>query len=212
MNQKQAASSLRWLYPVWLVVSMFGLLFVRATLINPTDAAATIHNLQAHETLFRLGIASNLLTQLLFIVVVLVLFKLFASVNKTAAALMVILALVSVPLAMGNELNQLAALPLLGEDPGRVMFYVSDLYKYGLLIVEIFWGLWLFPLAYLIRASEFFPKWLGTAVGVAGAGYLVGTFTQLLFPSLTGLIAVANLLTLGEVIFVFWILFKGIKT
>ena len=123
---------------------MFGLLYVNSQLVVSDDAVATANNLVSNELLFRAGIVSNLITQLLFIVIPLFLFRLFEEVDRIQALLMVILALVSVPIAMLNELMNVAAL-LTTSDPGQMQLFV-DLNAQGVAIASIFWGLWLFPL------------------------------------------------------------------
>ncbi len=212
MTQRQAVTSLRFLYPIWTVFGMFSLLYVPSTLIAPENAATTANNIMTNELLFRTGIVGSLITQLLFIIVVLVLYNLFKTVNKDYSLLMVIFALVGVPIAMLNELNHFAVLPLLGStDYSQIMLFVDDLYNQGILIASIFWGLWLFPLGYLIFKSGYFSKALGALVAVAGFGYLLGSFTHFLFPDYKIVLLVFELMTFGEVIFVFWLLIKGAK-
>src|SRR5258708_3042074 len=92
----------------------FSLVYVPSALIVPEDAAATASKIMASESLFRLGIASNLLSQICFVIVSLLLYQLFKPVNKNMAALMVILNLLGVPIVMFNELNRLAVLFVLG--------------------------------------------------------------------------------------------------
>src|SRR5579859_4779752 len=91
----------------------FSLAYVPSTLIVPGDIAATASKIMASESLFRLGIASNLLSQTCFVFVSLLLYQLLKPVNKNVAALMVILNLLGVPIVMFNELNRLAILVLL---------------------------------------------------------------------------------------------------
>ena len=102
-----------------------------------------------------------------FILVSLALYKLLKPVNKNHAFLMVIFVLVSVPITMLTLLNQSAVLLLLsGADylkvfevdqlHAQVMLFL-DLHIHGIGIVQIFWGLWLFPLGYLVSSRVFFP-------------------------------------------------------
>ncbi|NIO69732.1 MAG: DUF4386 family protein [Anaerolineae bacterium] len=71
LSQRKAVTVLRILFPIWLVVGIFGIMYVPTTLIVPGDAAATANNLMANELLFNLGILSSLITQLIHIVFVL---------------------------------------------------------------------------------------------------------------------------------------------
>jgi len=209
LSQQKAVTILRILYPIWAIVGFFSVMYVPTTLIVAKDAAATASNIMANESLFRMGIAGSLITQLIIIFVVLVLYKLFKPVNKNHASLMVIFALVGVPIAMLNTLNRIAALLLLNS-ADQMMFFLN-LNEQGVLIASIFWGLWLFPLGYLIYKSGYFPKIFGILVTVAGFGYLIGSFTYFLLPGYETIIQVFDLMTMGEVFFMGWVLLKGAK-
>ena len=156
-----------------------------------------------------MGIAGSLITQLIQIVVVLILYQLFKSVNKNNATLMVLFALVGIPIAMLNTLNKLAAL-LLTNNADLMMLFLN-LNQQGILIASIFWGLWLFPLGYLIYKSGYFPKIIGIFVGIAGIGYLLATFVHFILPTYETIIQLLDFMTMGEVIFLIWIVLKGAK-
>jgi hypothetical protein len=76
----------------------------------PGDAATTVNNIMASESLFRLGFVIDLIHYTILMLLPLALYKLLKPVNKNHALLMVILVLVGVPIAMLNLLNQFAAL------------------------------------------------------------------------------------------------------
>lgn len=136
---------------------------------------------------------SDLVAATVHIFLALPLYKLLKSVNKNQAVLMVILALVGVPIAMLNMLNHFAALLLLsGADyltaftadqlQALVMFFL-DLLDHGFFIDFIPWGLWLFPLGYLVFKSGYIPRILGVLLIIAGIGYLIDFVTLFLFPN-----------------------------
>jgi hypothetical protein len=145
----------------------FGLLYV-PTLVVPDDAEATAARILASESTVRLSMASALLSQVGFVFVVLALWRLFRPVDKTMAFLMVVFLLLGVPIAMIDELNHLAVLWLLrGADHAAAFstsqlhslaFLFLDLRQYGLAIAGIFWGLWLFPMGYLVFRADFLPR------------------------------------------------------
>ena len=209
LSKHKAVTLLRLLYPIWAIVGLFSIMYVPATLIVSGDAAATAANIIADESLFRMGIAGSLITQLIQIVVVLVLYRLFRSVDKNHASLMVIFALVGIPIAMLNTLNRIAALQLLNSADQMMLFL--NLNAQGVIIASIFWGLWLFPLGYLIYKSGYFPRILGILVIIAGFGYLLGSFMHLLLPAYGTIASVLELMTFGEVLFMVWVLLKGAK-
>ncbi|KAF5425014.1 MAG: protein of unknown function (DUF4386) [Candidatus Methanocomedens sp.] len=221
LTQQKAVTILRILYPIWAVVGIFSIMYVPATLIVAEDAAATASIILANESLFSMGIAGSLITQLILIVVVLVLYKLFKPVNKNHASLMVIFALVGVPIAMLNTLNRIAALLLLsGADYLKVfgadqlqalMMFFLNLNEQGVIITSIFWGLWLFPLGYLIYKSGYFPKIFGILMVMAVFGYLIGFFMHILLPNYEAIAPVLDLMTVGEIVFMGWVVLKGAK-
>ncbi len=63
------------------------------------------------------------------------------------------------------------------------MLLLLDTQHYGILIAQIFFGLWLVPLGYLAyRSSGMFPKWLGVLLILGGVCYLVDLLAAFLVP------------------------------
>ncbi|MBT4166044.1 DUF4386 domain-containing protein [archaeon] len=209
ISQKQAVNLLRFLYPLWALVGLFSIAYIPSKFIVSGDAIVTANNIIANGLLFRLGIAGNLLTHLIHIIVVLILYQLFKSVDKKQAMLIVILGLIGVPIAMFNEVFKAAAL-LLINNPEQMMFFL-DLHGMGIIIASVFWGLWLIPQGMLIYKSGYFPKIFGHLMIIAGVAYTTMAFVQIIFPHLTTVISMLEMITMGEVLFMIWVLFKGAK-
>jgi uncharacterized protein DUF4386 len=112
---KNPGRSIGLLYLLVTILGIFALLYVPRKLIVHGDATATAGNIAAHGTLFRAGIACNLVSEILFAAVVLALHDLFKRINQRQAAIMLALTAVALPIAMLNELNAIAAL-ILGRD------------------------------------------------------------------------------------------------
>src|SRR5216117_2101121 len=85
------------LYQLASLPAHFALIYVPGKLIVPGDAVATADHIRASETLFRLGIASELFGFIIFIFVVLALYRLFKAVDKKHALAMATLILISIP-------------------------------------------------------------------------------------------------------------------
>src|SRR6202521_5440740 len=100
------------LYLLMSIPGAFALIYVPSKLIVHGNAAATAKNIAASETLFRLGIAAQLISQAGFIFVALALYDLLKGVNQRDASLMLGLIVVSIPITFLNELNAIAALVL----------------------------------------------------------------------------------------------------
>ena len=207
------------LYLLLIPFSIFGMLYVPSTLIVPGNTAATTSNIIASESLFRLGIVSALIVQVLNIFVVLTLYRLLRPVNQNMAVLMVVFSLVAVPIAMFNELNHYAVLHLSSGGGGLAVLTTGqlhdlvslflDLHKYGINIASIFWGLWLFPMGYLVFKSGFLPKILGILLMIGCFGYLIDSFAVLLLPGAE--VNIATFTFWGEVLLPLWLLIKGIN-
>ena len=209
LTQQKALAYLRILYPIWMIVGMFSIMYVSSVIIVPGNMQATSNNLTSNEFFFRVGIVGSLLTNIITIFAALLLYKLFEPVDKHHSVLMVVLVLISVPIAMLNDLNNLAALNS-AKNLAQMSFFLN-LQSQGVLIASIFFGLWLFPLGYLIYKSGYFPKIIGVCVLIGGIGYTVGSFLGLLMPNLTGLLSILQLMTFGEIIFLGWLVIKGAK-
>src|SRR5512140_1050454 len=87
------------LYLALAVIAPIGLVYVPGRLIVSGDATATADRIRASESLLRIGIASELVHQVIGIFLVLALYRLFKAVDERQAWLMVILGtLVSTPI------------------------------------------------------------------------------------------------------------------
>ena len=205
------------LYLAVMPFAFFGLIYVPSVLLVTGDAAATSRNILASEWLFRAGTASHLIGQVIHVFLVLALYRLLESVNRVHAVLMAVLALLPVPMAFLNEVNQLAALRLLTNAPdgaftasqfqAQAMLFL-DMRQDGILVTQVFWGLWLLPLGLLVFRSGFLPRLLGVLLGIAGAGYVIDSATQLLSP---GFPTVALFTAVGEFLFPVWLLIRGVN-
>tara|TARA_R110002126_G_scaffold290897_3_gene449397 strand:+ start:9985 stop:10653 length:669 start_codon:yes stop_codon:yes gene_type:complete len=192
-------------------LGILGIIYVPSSIIVSEDIAATISNINENETLFRWSIISALLVQFINIILAVLLYKIFKPIHATMAALMVIFSLLAVPIAFLNEINNLVVLHLLGESniSQDLISVFLNLHQQGIIIAQVFWGLWLFPLGYLVYRSGYLPKFIGTLLIIGSVGYVVDSFTLILFPQFQ--ITFSEFTFLGEVIFPLWLLIKGIK-
>src|SRR5215831_11289380 len=90
------------LYLLSSIPGAFALLYLPGKLVVKGDAAATADRIRGSETLFRAGIAAELLGMTLFIFVALVLYRLFKPVREKAALAMMVLILLSIPVSFLN--------------------------------------------------------------------------------------------------------------
>jgi hypothetical protein len=210
------------LYVLTSIAGFFAMGYVPDKLIVHGNAAATASNIAASETLFRLGIAGQLVGQAGFIFVALALYDLLKGVNRRQASLMVTLILISIPIAFLNELNSFAVLVLVrGADflsifdkpqrDGLAMLFLH-LHGRGFVVAEMFWGLWLFPLALLVYKSRFLPRFLGVWLGLAGFAWVIQSLTGILWPEYQDRMnTYLQPAIFGEIVFMLWLLIKGAR-
>ena len=221
-STKRTARVAGLLYLLMGITGFFSLMYVPGKLIVRGNAAATAANILASESLFRLGVASNLIAAAIFIFLALALYRLLKGVNRQHASLMVILVLVQIPLAFLNELNHLAALLLVrGADflsvfdkPQRdaLAMLFLNLNGQGSIVSQIFWGLWLLPFGVLVFRSGFLPRILGVWLMINGFAYLAMSFSGLLLPQYyEAVFRIASPFLLGEVAMMLWLLIMGAK-
>jgi hypothetical protein len=218
MNPNKVARIAALLYiPAW-ILSLVAM-FLRQSLIVSGDAATTANNIMASRFVFSLSVVLDLIVQVVFIFLVLALYKLLKPVNRTQAAVMVILFLVSVPIAMLNAVSHFAAL-LLASGPGYLAAFPAEqvhalvpffleLNEIGIYIAYIFWGLWLFPLGYLVFKSGFLPRILGILLMISCFGYLIDFVTFFFFPDFG--VSINMLTGWAELILCLWLLIKGVN-
>ncbi len=208
---------------IYLLASIpgaFCLIYIPSRFIVSGDATATASRIAASESLFRLGILSELAGFIGFIFVARALYRLFAGVSKAQASLMVTLIVVSIPISMLNVLNETAALTLIRganflsvfDKPQRdaLAFLFLHLHFDGFVVAQILWGLWLIPFGILVFKSDFLPRILGVLLMVACFGYLANSIGDLgLLPKAVS--RVAGQLTICELPIIFWLLIRGAK-
>ena len=223
MNSFKKTTRVAGLLYLLVLVFVFFAGFVYSSLVVTGDAAETAHKIMANEWLFRSGFVSDLVHQTCFLLLAWALYVLLKPVNKNLALLMVLFVLVAVAMQCINLLIQFAALELLSgagyltvfeadELHAQVMVFLN-LHNHGILIAQIFFGLWLLPLGYLVYKSGFFPRILGVLLMIGCFGYLLDFFQYFLFPNYEVItypgLAVA---TIAEFSLCGWLLIKGVET
>ena len=189
--------------------------YVRTSNTVSGDAAATASNVVAHMTLFRVGFAADLADLPMFLGVGIIMYVLFRPISAPIAMAMLVLNAVSAPIQALNMLNQAGAM-LLAADPNSSaqVLFLLDLHRVGYLIAQIFFGLYLLPLGYLVYRSRLMPKVLGWVLMAGSAGYLAGVAVAFAGPGFESNLATTFGLVGGvaELIFLAWLLIRGVAT
>jgi hypothetical protein len=206
-----------------LLTAPLRLLYIPEKLIVRGNAAATSANIAAHETLFRLGMLSDLFTAVMAIFLTLALYRLFKGVSQGLAVVLVILgSLMVTPIYFLNTLNDAAALLLVrGADflsvfdkPQRdalAMLFLR-LHNHGVLVNEVFWGLWLLPFGLLVYKSRFLPRFLGVWLVLNCFAYVVQSVIGILWPQYLDTVGnYAFPVMFGELAIMLWLIIMGAK-
>jgi hypothetical protein len=165
----------------------------------------------------------DLLAGLSCLVVALALYRVLKQVDRSLAILMVLLG-GCMPLVIDslNSLNDIAALLLARGDGFLPAFNQPQqaalttlflrIHEYGLVINEVFAGLWLFPFGILVFRSGFLPRLIGVALMINGCAYVTIAFTGLLAPNFVDRVTrVASPALLGEGAIMLWLMIKGAR-
>jgi hypothetical protein len=156
--------------------------FARRGLVVSGDAAATATNILAHEPLFRLGFAADLLVVACYIVVTALFYDLFKPVSRSVSLLAAFFSLVGCAIQGFACLFELAPLVVLGgaqylsvfkaEQLQALAYMFLKLYSQAYSIALVFFGFYCLLIGYLIFKSTFLPRILGVLMAFAGLGWL----------------------------------------
>ena len=210
------------LYLLLVITGVYGIMYIPSRIIVAGDSVSTANNMISNEVLFRTGILNDIISNTIFLFLVLVLYRLFKHVNENQAKLMFALVIVQIPVAFMMEAFNITSLMILkGEilktfelsqrqDLAMLFLKIND---YGTIPLEMFWGLWLLPFGLLVYKSEFIPRIFGILLGIAGIAYMIDSTIALLFPNYSSFVNKPTLLlvAIGEISITLWLLIKGVK-
>ena len=219
ISLRKAALVAGWGLLIMTIFAVFAIYFVFQNLIVPGDATTTANNIMASEMLFRIGICSILIVLIGDVVVAWALYVFLKQVNKSLSLLAAWLRLVYAAMLGIGLLNLVIVLILLSGANYLAVFETDQLHAQVLLFLNAFNDVWalglivfgfhLVTLGYLVFKSNYIPKVLGVLLILAGFSYLIDYFGKFLFPNFD--VPISMVLGWGELIFMFWLLFKGGK-
>ena len=207
-----------------LLPSVFAEFYVSGRLVSD-NAIVTAQNIIAHERLFRLGIASNLLIFATDVVLVTALYIVLERVNRRLALVATFFRLIETMILIVAVLNDFYVLRLLSGESylttvnpdvlaalARVSMGAHGS-AYGVALLLFGFGSPVF--CYLWLKSGYIPKPLALWGLLASVWIGICSFAFIVFPELTKVINVGYY---GGPIFLFelaiglWLLFKGVRT
>jgi hypothetical protein len=211
------------LYLFIIVAALFGEAYVRGRLIEWGDAAATAANILGAETLFRVGLAGEMLTCVCDVALSVILYVLLKPVSRILALLGAAFRLTFVAIYGVAKLFEVAALVALGSvdrlsalEPQQLhdLAYLSlRVHSYGYGVSLLFFGVCCVLFGHLIRSSGFLPRIIGVLLVIGGVGYVIFSLTQILSPVFAARMLFPWIMLpafVAELALCLWLLVKGV--
>lgn len=212
------------LYLFIIVAAGFGELFVRNRLIVWRDAAATAANILGAETLFRAGVAAEMLTCVCDVALAMILYVLLKPVSRNVALLAAFFRVAFVAIYAVTKLFEIAALVALHGSEHLRAFTTAQLQDlaYASLRVHslgygaslLFFGVCSILFGHLIHRSGYLPRTIGILLAAAGYAYVVFSLGQIVAPAFAARFlfpAVVPLAFVAELALAAWLVVKGVN-
>ena len=211
------------LYLIMIILGIINELVVRGGIIVPGDVAATAANLKSSESLWRFGIAIELIMVIITICLALIMYVLTKPVSKNIALLAAFFNLIALAVQAAYSLKLIEALFPLGGAEYLKAFTPEQLYAItnmaikshgqGFGICLLLFGPFFFLTGYLIMKSGYFPKAVGILYLIPGLSYIVSSFAVILAPSFGEqyYLFMAGPALIGELSLSLWLIIKGVN-
>ena len=209
----------------WLLCILAGVggFIAQGPLTVANDAAATAANILAHESLYRLGFAANLISGLSYVGVTVFIYYVLKPVRQSLSLLAAFFGLGGVAIGGVAWVSNLVPLVLLHDDQYLSGFTTSQLHAMSLIALKlqlnvfvigmVCFGIQCILIGYLIARSMFLPRVLGVLLALGGISYLINSFANFLIPSLGARLLpfVFPVAFIGEGSLTVWLLVKGLN-
>lgn len=213
------------IYLIIAVVGGFSIGYMPSELFIEGDAGATAQNITNNLSLFHLAIAGDIIVLLLEVLLTVMLYQLFKPVSGTLARVATFARLaMSIVMAI-NLLNYLVPSILLSkadylsaftqEQLNALTLVFIEAHSYGVYVWQLFFGLHMLALGWLIIKSGYFYKAIGVLIMLGSIGYGGDSFVRFVglnvgaVPIVIGVfLAMA---VIGELALAFWLLIKGVN-
>ncbi len=150
------------------------------------------------------------------------LYVLLKPVNKNLSLLFLLFLAAGVAMECINLANHFAALLLLSNADYLKAFKVNQIQTLAMIFIRIsgaggsitalFYGVWLFPLGYLVLKSGFLPRFLGILLICDGCAVLLCFFQIFLFPGYEKIMyPLYPVMFIAEFGLSLWLIIKGVK-
>jgi len=221
-SQYKAARLAGLLYLIAMATGLFAEFYIRfpSTLVVSGDVAKTASNIMANERLYRMGIANNIITFAIDVVLIWALYVLLRPVNRNLALLAVFFRLVETTIACVAIINSYVAMQFVSDfdqtkafDSNHIqaLSVLHDTYALTFIVVAIFLGLGSTIFNHLLLKSRYIPKVLAEWGIFSSLLLVISQFAIIIFPEVEKIIIPAcyGPIAVDEIALGFWLLFKG---
>jgi len=219
MNITKIARTAGLLYLFYMLTSVIANVFGKFVFV---EAPITIDHILTHATQFRIGFVINLFSVALFLMAAWALYVLLKPVNKDFALLFLLFNVAGFAAWLISSLCLFGSLLILNGSEAIKAFqpdqlhalavFFFGLYKTGAVIAQVPYGVWLFPLGYLVLKSRFLPKILGMLLIADGICQFVYVCQRLILPDLAVIAYPCLVISfIAEVSLALWLSIKAVK-
>lgn len=204
---------------VSLVAGAFGEGYVPGVMIVSGDAAATAHNIIAHESLFRWGFAAYTVEALCDLTLTMLFWVLFRPAHPNLAFLMVLARMVSTIGFATAQVQYFGALQVLDSAEQFAAFPPAQLEAVAYTLIRVggfggglfsgFYGVASIMLGYLILRSRLVPPFLGVIVTLMGIAFVTHLILLILAPAYASFLFMVTSVV-AFLLLSLWLLIKGV--
>jgi hypothetical protein len=202
------------------ITGMIGFLIIRPQLYIADDPAATLTNLAENPSLAHLSVVLEFGIILTQAAVALWFYKLFAGINRVAAVGTMAFGLLNAAAIMASAMFMATAVAVSadvslapGADAAATVGLLAELSKNAWGVGNLFFGLWLIPMGWVVVTSGRMPRVMGWILIAGGIGYVLsGILNYGIVDAPTPVVdGLAYLATVGEFWMIGYLLIFGIR-
>ena len=220
MEQKQLITTARvaglW-YLILAISGVLGFMIFHSRVFVSNDPQATLTNLINHESAARIRLLLELVIIISQALAAVWFYKLFREINAWAAWTLGVWGTINSAVIMISAISMGAAIEIAKssaqtfQEKVTLIQLLNNLITHAWGVGNIFFGLWLIPMGYIVVNSKRMPVWLGRMLIIGGIGYLLSVFTKYtgMNNSLLELLVIPA--TVGEFWMIGYLLIYGIR-
>ena len=206
----------------WIGTTEGFAIWVRSRLVVDSDAAATAHNILAHELLYRWGFVGDVISCVAFIIYTLLLYNLFRPVSRRLSLVAAVFSLVGLSIHLCICVFLLAPLVVLGgaqslnavsmDQSQALALTFLNLHDDGYAVGMVLFGFYNILIGYLIFSSIFLPRILGVLLAISGLCYQIDNFAGFLWPAFQAHLEPYILFPgVAELLLALWLVVTGVN-